>query len=199
MSNPTDHLTFSRSPVPLLPIVNIFLPSTKPVLAAGNISDAMEAPNLLLALSPSKAHPPFPSRPFPTKIKMKSQTPICSATPSLRLHTHSGHSAVESSGPRGTDQRKVLLRQQAVEASAWCQHHRPATLRLCPKCQRWLAGSGAGWTAPGCRAGSAGAGLSYKRKGSQSDKHEWEEQEKAVRHSWLQGNTWQYQGLLCLC
>lgn len=45
MAIPTDHLTFSRSPVPPLHIVNIFLHFPKPALAAGKCT---EAPNLLL-------------------------------------------------------------------------------------------------------------------------------------------------------
>lgn len=85
MSIPSDHLTFSRSPVPLLHIVNIFLYCPKSALAAGNISDAMEALNLLLALSPRNLQFPLPPRSFPRKTEMKSQTPICSATPSLCL------------------------------------------------------------------------------------------------------------------
>ena len=81
----TDQLTFSGSPVPLLHIVNIFLHCPRPALVAGKISSAMEAPNLLLALSPRKLQSPFPPRSFPTKIKMKSQTPVCSTTPFLCL------------------------------------------------------------------------------------------------------------------
>ena len=132
----------------------------------------MEAPNLLLAHSHRKLQPPFPSRSFPTKIKMKSQTPICSAKPSLCM---SCPEWPQCCGERWS-QRKVFLLQQAVEASSWCQHDRHATFRLCPKCQQWSAGSGSAWTAPGCRARSAGAGLRQKRKGSQSDKHEWKKQ-----------------------
>lgn len=85
MSIPSDHLTFSVSPVPFLHIVNTFLHCPKPAFAAGNISDAMEALNLPLALSPRKLQSPFPPRCFRIKIKMKIQTLICSATPFLCL------------------------------------------------------------------------------------------------------------------